>query len=74
MLCVEKDDPREAPESGDKKPQPVKITQPVRFPATGTAGGFSFLRGIMLTAIQVVQHSTEMPDNISKIQKLTPSR
>ncbi len=24
MLCVEKDDPREAPESGDKKPQPVK--------------------------------------------------
>ena len=45
MLCVEKDDPREAPESGDKKPQPVKkITQPVRFPATGTAGGFSFLR------------------------------
>ncbi|HHA1932196.1 TPA: hypothetical protein ACOEP6_000577 [Enterobacter ludwigii] len=24
MLYVEKDDPREAPESGDKKPQPVK--------------------------------------------------
>ncbi|MCL8313930.1 hypothetical protein M9Y48_04995 [Enterobacter cloacae subsp. cloacae] len=24
MLGVEKDDPREAPESGDKKPQPVK--------------------------------------------------
>ncbi|MEB8255464.1 hypothetical protein PO379_03560 [Enterobacter asburiae] len=24
MLCVEKDDPREAPESGDKKSQPVK--------------------------------------------------
>jgi len=24
MLSVEKDDPREAPESGDKKPQPVK--------------------------------------------------
>jgi hypothetical protein len=24
MLCVEKDDPHEAPESGDKKPQPVK--------------------------------------------------
>jgi len=24
MLCVEKDDPREAPESGDKKPQPLK--------------------------------------------------
>ncbi|WP_230941226.1 hypothetical protein [Enterobacter asburiae] len=24
MLCVEKDDPCEAPESGDKKPQPVK--------------------------------------------------
>ncbi|HIH9250146.1 TPA: hypothetical protein ACYU26_001337 [Enterobacter ludwigii] len=24
MLYVEKDDPREAPESGDKKPRPVK--------------------------------------------------
>ncbi|UDG03113.1 hypothetical protein LH408_12060 [Enterobacter cloacae] len=24
MLSVEKDDPREAPESGDKKPQPVE--------------------------------------------------
>ncbi|WP_447842716.1 hypothetical protein [Enterobacter cloacae] len=24
MLSVEKDDPSEAPESGDKKPQPVK--------------------------------------------------
>ena len=24
LLGVEKDDPREAPESGDKKPQPVK--------------------------------------------------
>ncbi|WLI79000.1 hypothetical protein Q5705_09240 [Kosakonia sp. H02] len=24
MLNIEKDDPREAPESGDKKPQPVK--------------------------------------------------
>ncbi|WP_234047596.1 hypothetical protein [Enterobacter ludwigii] len=24
MLYAEKDDPREAPESGDKKPQPVK--------------------------------------------------
>ncbi|MEX5419802.1 hypothetical protein WCD91_00110 [Enterobacter cloacae] len=24
MLSVEKDDPREAPESGDKKPQPLK--------------------------------------------------
>ncbi|WP_420193817.1 hypothetical protein [Leclercia sp. M-A074-M] len=24
MQYVEKDDPREAPESGDKKPQPVK--------------------------------------------------
>ncbi|MEZ2377867.1 hypothetical protein AB6731_04220 [Enterobacter sp. RCC_40] len=24
MLYVEKDEPREAPESGDKKPQPVK--------------------------------------------------
>ncbi|EPA0111434.1 hypothetical protein ACLETS_06655 [Enterobacter ludwigii] len=24
MLYVEKDDPREAPESGDKKPQPLK--------------------------------------------------
>ncbi|HHA1984263.1 TPA: hypothetical protein ACOEB8_000261 [Enterobacter ludwigii] len=24
MLYVEKDDPREAPESGDKKAQPVK--------------------------------------------------
>ncbi|WP_244173025.1 MULTISPECIES: hypothetical protein [Kosakonia] len=24
MFNVEKDDPREAPESGDKKPQPVK--------------------------------------------------
>ncbi|MCL6742263.1 MULTISPECIES: hypothetical protein [Kosakonia] len=24
MLYIEKDDPREAPESGDKKPQPVK--------------------------------------------------
>ncbi|WP_336340191.1 hypothetical protein [Enterobacter cloacae] len=24
MFSVEKDDPREAPESGDKKPQPVK--------------------------------------------------
>ncbi|URO01499.1 hypothetical protein NB069_12240 [Leclercia adecarboxylata] len=24
MQFVEKDDPREAPESGDKKPQPVK--------------------------------------------------
>ncbi|MFP2374726.1 hypothetical protein [Enterobacter ludwigii] len=24
MLYVERDDPREAPESGDKKPQPVK--------------------------------------------------
>nr|WP_257805862.1 hypothetical protein [Enterobacter ludwigii] len=24
MLYVEKDDPRESPESGDKKPQPVK--------------------------------------------------
>ncbi|MDF7758550.1 hypothetical protein N7V53_05660 [Kosakonia sp. HypNH10] len=24
MLTIEKDDPREAPESGDKKPQPVK--------------------------------------------------
>ncbi|WP_244202345.1 hypothetical protein [Buttiauxella warmboldiae] len=24
MLYVEKDDPREAPESGDKKPDPVK--------------------------------------------------
>jgi len=24
VLCIEKDDPREAPESGDKKPQPVK--------------------------------------------------
>ncbi|MCL5497782.1 hypothetical protein M5Y49_03660 [Escherichia coli] len=24
MLYIEKDDPREAPESGDKKPDPVK--------------------------------------------------
>ncbi|XDK20635.1 Hypothetical protein ABZS17I87_00947 [Kosakonia cowanii] len=24
MFNIEKDDPREAPESGDKKPQPVK--------------------------------------------------
>jgi hypothetical protein len=24
VLYIEKDDPREAPESGDKKPQPVK--------------------------------------------------
>jgi hypothetical protein len=41
MLCVEKDDPREAPESGDKASTCEKITRHTRLP-TGTAGGFLF--------------------------------
>jgi hypothetical protein len=67
MLCVEKDDPREAPESGDKKPQP-KNNATCAFSRHRHCWWLFISQGIMLTAIQVVQHSTEMPDNISKIK------
>lgn len=38
MLYIEKDDPREAPESGDKKPDPVKKQKSVK----ATSGGLLF--------------------------------
>lgn len=52
MLCVEKDDPREAPESGDKKPQPKKNDIRV-YPPPAPLVAFLF-PGTQLTAIQMV--------------------
>ncbi|EQA6239178.1 hypothetical protein ACX5DB_000769 [Enterobacter ludwigii] len=66
MLYVEKDDPREAPESGDKKPQPVKNSPFIRFPPPALL--VAYCLGETLTAIQMVQQRAEMPNDTTKIK------
>jgi hypothetical protein len=67
MLCVEKDDPREALNQVIKA-STCKNNATCAFSRHRHCWWLFISQGILLTAIQVVQHSTEMPDNISKIK------
>lgn len=66
MLYVEKDDPREAPESGDKSLSRSKNSPLIRFPPPALL--VAYCLGETLTAIQMVQQRAEMPNDTTKIK------